>query len=128
MQFTTSTLAVLGTVIFSNLTSGESIAYGQQLQDGDQANHWITWQSDKHACHSTQVLQKLIDSPCDKPFFAGKVQYAFSGCTGDAHEPGAILDSGGLQVGTCRPTSHKKIPCHHGEHNIIKRGVCDINT
>ncbi|KAI0811768.1 hypothetical protein GGR55DRAFT_641735 [Xylaria sp. FL0064] len=43
------------------------IAFGQQLQSGDQANHWVVWKEGKSPCPPL-VLGSLTQSPCNSTF------------------------------------------------------------
>ncbi|KAI2778418.1 hypothetical protein F4815DRAFT_242761 [Daldinia loculata] len=127
MQFNAGSLVFLGIAAFSSLASAEAVAFGQQLQNNDQTNHWVTWVEGKHACPGMQVLDVLTKSPCDQAFSLGEVMYTFTGCSGNG-PPTAILDSGGLQIGGCSAHDHNKINCHDGLHDIIKHGTCVIVT
>ncbi|KAI1428352.1 hypothetical protein F5Y12DRAFT_56707 [Xylaria sp. FL1777] len=128
MQLNAGSLVFLGIAAFSSLTSAQTIAFGQELQGNDQTNHWVTWVDGEHACPGQQVLGVLTESPCGQSFSLGEVEYTFTGCSGDAGPPAAILDSGGLQVGGCVANSHDKINCHDGLHDIIKHGTCKVIT
>ncbi|OTA52914.1 hypothetical protein K449DRAFT_470246 [Hypoxylon sp. EC38] len=130
MQFNVGSLVFLGIAAFSSLANAQAqaVAFGQQLQNNDQTNHWVAWVEGQHACPGMQVLDVLTESPCGKAFSLGEVQYTFTGCSGDNGPPTAILDSGGLQVGGCSANSNKKINCKKGLHDIIKHGVCVIVT
>lgn len=125
MQFTTSALVTLTLGALTSLASAQAVAFGQQLQNEDQTNHWVAWVEGEHACPGMQVLTELTESPCEQAFQLGTVLYEFTGCSGENGAPTAILDSGGLQVGGCSPASDK-INCHDGLHDIIKHGVCTI--
>ncbi|KAI0895034.1 hypothetical protein F4806DRAFT_88735 [Annulohypoxylon nitens] len=128
MQLNVGSLVFLGVVAFSSVASAQAqaVAFGQQLQNNDQTNHWVTWVEGKHACPGMQVLGVLTKSPCGKTFSLGEVQYTLTGCSGDNGPPTAILDSGGLQIGGCSANDNDKINCHDGLHDIIKHGVCEI--
>ncbi|KAI8623434.1 hypothetical protein F5Y19DRAFT_458662 [Xylariaceae sp. FL1651] len=127
MQFNTGSLLFLGIAAFSSLANAQavSVAFGQQLQNNDQTNHWVAWVEGQHACPGMQVLDVLTKSPCEQAFNLGEVMYTFSGCSGDNGAPTVLLDSGGLQIGGCAPASDK-INCHGGLHDIIKHGVCTV--
>jgi hypothetical protein len=126
MQLNAGSIVFLGIAAFSSLASAQAIAFGQQLQNNDQTNHWVAWTEGEHACPGMQVLTKLTDSPCNEAFSIGEVMYTFSGCSdGSGSPPTVLLDSGGLQIGGCAPASDK-INCHDGLHDIIKHGVCAI--
>ncbi|KAI1811193.1 hypothetical protein GGS20DRAFT_127197 [Poronia punctata] len=126
MQYSIQTLAILGLTAFTSLTSAQAVAFGQQLQNNDQTNHWVAWTEGEHACPGMQVLSKLTDTPCGHGFSLGEVRYQFSGCPDEAGTPPTVLlDSGGLQIGGCKPASDK-INCHDGLHDIVKWGVCEI--
>ncbi|KAI0428474.1 hypothetical protein F5Y09DRAFT_313019 [Xylaria sp. FL1042] len=53
-----------GDLDHSNVTK---IAFGQQLQPGDQANHWVVWREGKSACPPL-VLGPLVIPPCNTTF------------------------------------------------------------
>ncbi|KAF2228655.1 hypothetical protein EV356DRAFT_420140, partial [Viridothelium virens] len=100
------------------------VAFGQQLQNNDQTNHWVAWVDGDKACPGMQVLDVLTDKPCEKAFTLGEVVYTFSGCSGDAGAPTSILDSSDSPIGACSSDSNDKINCHDGLHDIIKHGTC----
>ncbi|KAI1456389.1 hypothetical protein F4805DRAFT_432685 [Annulohypoxylon moriforme] len=128
MQFNVGSLVFLGIAAFSSLANAQAgaVAFGQQLQNNDQTNHWVAWVEGKHACPGMQVLDVLTESPCGQTFSLGEVQYTFTGCSGKSGPPTAILDSGGLQIGGCSANANNKINCHKDLHDIIKHGVCEI--
>ena len=126
MYFTTGSIVFLGLAAFSTLANAQQVAYGQQLQNNDQTNHWVTWKEHEHACPGMQVLDVLTKDPCAQPFNLGTVRYTLTGCSGDSGHPTAILDSSGLQVGGCTANDNDKINCHDGLHDIIKHGVCTV--
>ncbi|KAI1799282.1 hypothetical protein F4811DRAFT_565712 [Daldinia bambusicola] len=126
MQFTIGSL-FLGIAAFSGLASAQqAVAFGQQLQNDDQTNHWVAWVEGQHACPGMQVLDVLTSSPCAQAFSLGEVQYTFSGCSGSNGAPTVILDSSGAQIGGCSANANNKIHCHGDLHDIIKHGVCTI--
>ncbi|KAI0911983.1 hypothetical protein F4823DRAFT_245551 [Ustulina deusta] len=45
-----------------------NVAFGQQLQDEDQTNHWVVWLEGKSACPPAVILDLLTDSPCGMTF------------------------------------------------------------
>ncbi|KAI0146087.1 hypothetical protein GGR57DRAFT_516942 [Xylariaceae sp. FL1272] len=131
MHFNTGSAIFLGLVAFNNLARAQSIAFGQQIQDDDQANHWTVW-LDKidNPCKVEQVLNNLVDEPCGQPFNLGEVAYSFEACTGPslydaAAQPTVLLDSAGLQIGACG-TAEDYISCSDGSHDLRKHGVCEI--
>ncbi|KAI1165598.1 hypothetical protein F5B18DRAFT_649554 [Nemania serpens] len=128
MQFNVGSLVFLGIAAFSSLASAQTIAFGQELQNDDQTNHWVVWIDGEHACPGQQVLGVLTDSPCGQAFNLGEVEYAFTGCAEPSGPPTVILDSGGLQIGGCSADSSDKINCHDGLHDIIKHGTCVVVT
>ncbi|GAP86777.1 hypothetical protein SAMD00023353_2101040 [Rosellinia necatrix] len=97
-----------------------TIAFGQQLQNNDQANHWVIWFSHKKACPPLVVLGSLANSPCNSTFgVPGSSNLTFGYC--DEHgEPGALF-SDGVFVRDCKK-SRKKIKCN--DHDIIRHGKC----
>ena len=107
MQFTAGSLVFLGMAAFTRLASAQAVAFGQQLQNDDQTNHWVAWAEGEHACPGMQVLNELTESPCDQAFQIGEVLYTCTGCSSGSNAPTAILDSGGLQV---RPTNSFSSP------------------
>ncbi|KAI0967938.1 hypothetical protein F4678DRAFT_464836 [Xylaria arbuscula] len=113
MQLNARSLVFLGIAAFSSLaTNAQTIAFGQELQDNYQTNHWVTWIDGENACPGQQVLEVLTSSPCGQSFNLGEVEYTFTGCSGDSDPPTAILDSGGLQIGGCSAKDNDKINCH----------------
>ncbi|KAI4869097.1 hypothetical protein F4820DRAFT_62287 [Hypoxylon rubiginosum] len=128
MKLNAGSLFFLSIAAFSSLASAQAIAFGQELQEGDQTNHWVTWIDGKNACPGQQILGVLTKSPCDQPFNFGEVEYTLSGCSGETNSPPTvILDSDGLQIGGCT-TAHSgnKINCKDGLHDIVKHGTCVI--
>ncbi|KAI1188618.1 hypothetical protein F5B17DRAFT_439430 [Nemania serpens] len=128
MQLNAGSLIFLGIAAFSSLASAQTIAFGQELQNDDQTNHWVVWIDGEDACPGQQVLGVLTASPCGQAFNLGEVEYAFTGCADPAGPPTVILDSGGLQIGGCSADSNDKINCHDGLHDIIKHGTCVVVT
>lgn len=49
-------------------TAIPNIAFGQQLQDDDQSNHWVVWEEGKDACPPDTVLNVLTSPPCGYEF------------------------------------------------------------
>ncbi|KAK9780719.1 hypothetical protein SCAR479_01905 [Seiridium cardinale] len=125
MQFNIGSIIILSIAAFGSLANTQAVAFGQELQNDDQTNHWVAWTEGEHACPGQQVLDVLTKSPCGQSFSLGEVEYTFSGCSGDKGPPTVLLDSGGLQIGGCKSASDK-IHCHGDDHDIIKRGVCAI--
>ncbi|KAI1871794.1 hypothetical protein JX265_005780 [Neoarthrinium moseri] len=125
MQFNIGSIVFLGVAAFGSLASAQAVAFGQELRNGDQTNHWVAWTEGQHACPGQQVLDVLTKSPCGQSFSLGEVSYSFSGCSADSGAPTVLLDSGGLQIGGCK-TASGKINCHGDNHDIIKHGVCAI--
>ncbi|KAI1494269.1 hypothetical protein F5X96DRAFT_9519 [Biscogniauxia mediterranea] len=117
MQLNVGSLVFLSIAAFSSLASAQAVAFGQQLQNDDQTNHWVAWVEGKHACPGMQVLDVLTESPCNQVFNLGEVMYAFSGCSSDSGPPTVLLDSNGFQIGGCT-TASDKINCHDGLHDI----------
>ncbi|OTB04207.1 hypothetical protein M426DRAFT_11829 [Hypoxylon sp. CI-4A] len=126
MQLIAQSLVVLGIAAFSSLANAQTVAFGQELQNDDQTNHWVTWVDGEKACPGQQVLDVLTETPCGQPFNLGEVEYEFSGCSGDNGAPTVLLDSSGLQIGGCSANANNKINCHDGNHDIIKHGTCTI--
>ncbi|KAI1401091.1 hypothetical protein F4819DRAFT_459645 [Hypoxylon fuscum] len=126
MQLIARPLVLLGIAAFSSLASAQTIAFGQELQNGDQTNHWVVWVDGKKACPGQQVLGVLTKTPCGQPFNLGEVEYAFTGCSGDSGPPTVLLDSAGLQIGGCTANANNKINCHGDNHDIIKHGTCVV--
>jgi hypothetical protein len=125
--------AIVSTVLADNSTPARDldkdivkIAYGQQLQDKDEANHWVAWIEGKKACSGRlQVLGRLIDAPCNQEFNLSKsANLTFADCNPSSLEPNALFSNGKF-VRSCKPSKNKKtIKCHHNGHNIIKHGKC----
>ncbi|KAI1261156.1 hypothetical protein F5Y18DRAFT_440692 [Xylariaceae sp. FL1019] len=130
MHFNTGSVIFLGISALSNVASAQTIAFGQQIQNDDNTNHWTVWRDKTdNPCRVEQVLSELTTEPCDQPFFLGAL-YSFSACTGPSlhdapPQPTVLLDSEGFQIGTCETSDHY-ISCSNGSHDIRKHGVCQI--
>jgi hypothetical protein len=133
MQLDTRLLTFLCIATFSSLTNAlpsteaappPAVAFGQQLQNNDETNHWVTWVEGEDACPGMQVLDVLTQPACDKSFQHGEVIYTFTGCSSD----GAILDSSGIQIGGCSTVPQQHIGCKDNLHDIVKHGTCVIIT
>lgn len=99
------------------------IAYGQQIQTDDEANHWVVWIEGENACPPAQVLGLLAAIPCGTSFnISGSDGLELSDC-GEDSEPNA-LHANGQFVRLCKQSKQKTIHCHGDQHNIIKHGKC----
>lgn len=58
------------------------VGYGQQIQNSDEANHWVVWVEGESACPATQTLSRLNTSPCNQRFTLSGGQYKFVNCNG----------------------------------------------
>ncbi|KAI1131087.1 hypothetical protein F5Y10DRAFT_234229 [Nemania abortiva] len=101
------------------------VAYGQQIQNNDQANHWVVWMEGRDACPPLQVLGLITSDPCNSNFtLPGTDNLEFAGCDnyGEPH----VLLSEGKYVRACKKSKTKStIRCHDKNmHNVIKRGRC----
>lgn len=66
MQLQTCALSL---ALLSGLASAAvNIGYGQQLQNNDQANHWVVWIEGESACPNSRTLGPLVQSPCNQNF------------------------------------------------------------
>ncbi|KAJ8122394.1 hypothetical protein ONZ43_g1400 [Nemania bipapillata] len=98
------------------------LAFGQQMQDEDQTNHWVVWVEGKEACPPTQVLGSLINSPCGVRFNVPGVQnLEFSGCDAEG-EPHMLLVDGNF-ARSCKHSKHS-VHCVDSVHSILKHGKC----
>lgn len=105
-----------------NATDVVKIAYGQQIQNDDEANHWVVWIEGENACPPAQVLGPLAESPCGTRFsIAGSNELELADCDDD-REPN-VLHADGEFVRLCKP-SKKTIRCHGDLHDVIKHGKC----
>ncbi|KAI1347258.1 hypothetical protein F5Y01DRAFT_295602 [Xylaria sp. FL0043] len=125
MRVNVGSLVYLGIAVFGTYSSAQVIAFGQELQNNDQANHWVTWIDGENACKYHQALDVLIKTPCDQAFNFGEVEYTFAGCSGTDGPPTILLDSAGLQIGGCVHT-YDYVNCNNGDHDIIKHGKCTV--
>ncbi|KAE8164496.1 hypothetical protein BDV40DRAFT_298521 [Aspergillus tamarii] len=98
-----------------------AVGYGQQLQNNDQANHWVVWIEGESACPNTRVLARLTDSPCDQTFYFNNQAYHLADCGSD-NEPRRVVQPGGGSAGCSR--DNRKITCHGSTHDIVKHGKC----
>ncbi|KAI1277025.1 hypothetical protein F5Y07DRAFT_407973 [Xylaria sp. FL0933] len=97
------------------------IAFGQQLQNGDQANHWVVWKEGKSPCPPL-VLGSLVQSPCNSTFnISGSTDtFEFRDCD-DANEPNTLFFNG--KFGHICKLYEKWHTIHcPGDHNILKHG------
>ncbi|KAI1171680.1 hypothetical protein F4777DRAFT_582647 [Nemania sp. FL0916] len=131
MYSKTASLAFLGMAVFSSLTSAQTIAFGQEIQNDDQTNHWTVWiDKTDYPCDVEQVLGVITKVPCGQTFNLGEVEYSFSACTGPSIDdaaagPTVILDAAGNQIGACG-TSKDYVSCNNDNHDVVKHGVCQI--
>ncbi|GJE90026.1 hypothetical protein PsYK624_061470 [Phanerochaete sordida] len=103
--------------------SPDNIGFGQQLQNTDQANHWVTWIDGESACPNTRLLGLLVNSPCGQQFSFNGFTFQLGDCGSD-NFPRSLLDANGGFIRSC--ASHTpKITCHGSEHDIIQHGRCD---
>ncbi|KFY70025.1 hypothetical protein V499_09529 [Pseudogymnoascus sp. VKM F-103] len=111
----------LSVALLSGLASAYvPIGYGQQLQNNDQANHWVVWVEGKSACPNSRTLGLLVKSPCGQKFKYDGVEYKLADCD-QSNEPKSLV-SGGVSW-SCK-LDHDKINCHSGTHDIVKHGYC----
>ncbi|GAP86393.1 hypothetical protein SAMD00023353_1800130 [Rosellinia necatrix] len=123
MYSKTGSLIFLSIACAGGLANAVSLGYGQQLQESDQANHWVIWTEGENACPGMTVLDtNIVDSPCDQPFIVQGVTYKFGACNGGT-EPASLLNANGEIIAFCN-LDHDKINCHKGLHDIVKHGVC----
>ncbi|KAB8237976.1 uncharacterized protein BDW43DRAFT_306682 [Aspergillus alliaceus] len=97
------------------------IGYGQQLQNGDQANHWVVWIEGQSACPNSITLSKLTESPCNIDFSFNGGTYHLADCGSD-NEPRSVVQNGGSSKSCSR--DNRKITCHNSIHDIVKHGKC----
>ncbi|OBT61220.1 hypothetical protein VE03_08708 [Pseudogymnoascus sp. 23342-1-I1] len=118
MQLTTCALSL---ALLTGFTSAfVPIGYGQQLQNNDQANHWVVWVEGKSACPNTRTLGPLVKSPCGQQFKYDGDTYKLADCD-QSNEPKSLV-SGNRSWG-CKLSSDK-INCHGSTHDIVKHGYC----
>ncbi|GAW13860.1 hypothetical protein ANO14919_032510 [Xylariales sp. No.14919] len=127
MRATTLAYALLGAMLPAVLavdvpaSNVSNVAYGQQLQADDEANHWITWEEGKSACSYAQVLGPLVEELCNQVFdLPDSLNLEFRDCD-EKGNPNALFSDGQF-VRTCKHHKHT-INCHKG-HNVIKHGKC----
>ncbi|KFY68377.1 hypothetical protein V496_01120 [Pseudogymnoascus sp. VKM F-4515 (FW-2607)] len=96
------------------------IGYGQQLQNNDQANHWVVWVEGKSACPNSRTLGLLVKSPCGQEFKYEGDTYRLADCD-QSNEPKSL--KGGGVTRSCR-LDNDKINCHGSTHDIVKHGYC----
>ncbi|KAI1324522.1 hypothetical protein F5Y16DRAFT_380867 [Xylariaceae sp. FL0255] len=100
-----------------------TLAYGQQIQNNDSANHWVVWTEGHNACPGQTVLGPLYLPACNQTFVVGTGTYSFGGCDGTT-EPSVLLDNNNVTIGICS-SDLDKIGCSSSnEHDIVKHGVC----
>ncbi|KAI0145530.1 hypothetical protein GGR57DRAFT_506724 [Xylariaceae sp. FL1272] len=122
MHFPTQISTLLTIASMSGFATAVEIGYGQQIQNGDQTNHWVMWTEGQHACPGMTVIGPITQAACGQTFSVAGETFTFAGCTGTV-EPASLLDSSGTTVGFCHRESDK-ITCHDGLHDIVKHGVC----
>ncbi|KAI0105071.1 hypothetical protein GGR51DRAFT_520727 [Nemania sp. FL0031] len=100
------------------------VAYGQQIQEEDQTNHWVIWIEGKSACPPLATLSSLIEDPCGQKFsLPGSDQLEFAGCDDDG-EPHVLLSAGKF-VRTCKSyKTNANIHCPGKDHDVVKHGKC----
>ena len=99
-----------------------NIAYGQEIQNSDNQNHWVIWNEGSSACPIRQVLGLLTSNPCTQLFTVDDSQFQFGDCD-SSNEPTVLLDSKGTQIVQCTENSDH-INCSGSQHDIIKHGYC----
>ncbi|KFY19502.1 hypothetical protein V491_04403 [Pseudogymnoascus sp. VKM F-3775] len=118
MQLQTCALSL---ALLSGLASAAvNIGYGQQLQNNDQANHWVVWIEGESACPNSRTLGPLVQSPCNQNFNYNGDTYHLADCD-QSNEPKSVV--GGGETKGCR-LDNDKINCHNGIHDIVKHGYC----
>ncbi|KAL7628442.1 hypothetical protein AAE478_002645 [Parahypoxylon ruwenzoriense] len=100
------------------------VAWGQQLQNHDQANHWVVWVEGESACPAAIELALLVNSPCGQRFNFKGQQFSLGDCSDN--EPRSLLGNDGKKVLSCGSNGkgNKKITCHGSQHDIIQHGYC----
>ncbi|KAI0503073.1 hypothetical protein F5B22DRAFT_575053 [Xylaria bambusicola] len=100
-----------------------NVGYGQQLQDGDQANHWVVWVEGENACPPSVVIDPLTDSPCNIDFeLPGYDGLLHLGDCDKNNKPHSLFTETDF-VTSC--TLHDStIHCSGSTHNVIKHGKC----
>ncbi|KAI5862499.1 hypothetical protein GGS23DRAFT_78885 [Durotheca rogersii] len=100
------------------------VAWGQQLQNHDQANHWVVWVEGESACPAAIELAALTRSPCGRRFnFKGQT-LSLGDCADN--KPRSLLNSSGKKVKSCGANGKKnrKINCKGSQHDIVQHGFC----
>ncbi|KAI1758786.1 hypothetical protein GGR53DRAFT_204917 [Hypoxylon sp. FL1150] len=100
------------------------VGWGQELQNHDQANHWVVWVEGESACPAAIELAKLVDSPCGQSFNLKGQQLSLADCSGN--EPRSVHGSDGSKVLSCGSNGKNgnKITCHGSQHDIVQHGYC----
>ncbi|KAI1414482.1 hypothetical protein F5Y13DRAFT_188143 [Hypoxylon sp. FL1857] len=100
------------------------VAWGQELQNSDQTNHWVVWVEGESACPTASKLSVLTNSPCGQPFNIRGQQLSFAGCS--KNEPVNVLASDGSKVLSCSPNGKygRQMNCHGDQHDIVQHGYC----
>ncbi|KAI3324748.1 hypothetical protein HD806DRAFT_493504 [Xylariaceae sp. AK1471] len=101
------------------------VGFGQQLQNGDQANHWVVWVEGESACPHAIDLGPMTSNPCNKPFTlpGSSTAVILSDCDGNSPKTLREPDNNNGFITTCDAASDK-INCHGDKHDIVKHGKC----
>ncbi|KAE8383046.1 hypothetical protein BDV26DRAFT_180198 [Aspergillus bertholletiae] len=121
LPFLTAVLASPAPAEAAPVAAVHPIGYGQQLQNNDQANHWVVWIEGKSACPNSRTLSRLVDSPCGHTFYFDNQPYHLADCGSD-NEPRRVVQPGGKSQSCSR--DNRKITCHGSTHDIVKHGKC----
>ncbi|RWA14801.1 hypothetical protein EKO27_g295 [Xylaria grammica] len=101
MRAATLSCALLGAMLPAVLAVNDApaskisnVAYGQQLQADDQANHWVTWEEGKDPCSCAQVLGPLVEDACGQVFdLPDSLNLEFCDCD-EKGKPNALFSDG----------------------------------
>ncbi|RGP78647.1 hypothetical protein FLONG3_3269 [Fusarium longipes] len=106
--------------------ANKKIAWGEQIQNGDESNYWVAWIEGEHACPGDSVIVNKSENICGRLFTLAGLQLSFTAC-GTTGEPNTVISgSSGYEYGHCGPNGKngRKINCPKGSHDIKQHGYC----
>jgi hypothetical protein len=99
------------------------VGFGNQLQNFDQANHWVVWVHGESACPNTRTLVHLTENPCNHEFELKGYKYYLGNCDGNNEPHNLYTPTGPVLLHNCQKNT--KITCHGDTHDIIQHGFCE---